>query len=80
MARASNSGISSVIAPSGEVLAKIGLGEKGAVYSSIRPMDGISPYHRYGNVMVMISLAVSIISMFLMAFPALRKRLDMPLQ
>jgi len=80
MARASNSGISSVIAPSGEVLAKIGLGEKGAVYSSIRPMDGISPYNRYGNVMVMISLAVSIISMFLMAFPALRKRLDMPLQ
>jgi len=70
LVRSSNSGISSVIAPTGEVIAETGLGEIGAISASIRPVNVISPYHRHGDLIVLISLAVTIISLVARALPA----------
>lgn len=63
MLRSSNSGISSIIAPTGEVIAEIGLGEVGSIQATIRPLVEMTPYHSHGNLIILISLAVSIFSM-----------------
>jgi hypothetical protein len=47
--RATNTGISAVIAPSGAILARTGLFEKAVLTAEITPLAGATPYVRLGN-------------------------------
>jgi apolipoprotein N-acyltransferase len=47
--RATNTGISAVIAPSGAILARTGLFEKAVLTAEIKPLAGATPYVRLGN-------------------------------
>lgn len=55
MVRASNSGISAVISPTGEILKQTGLYKQGKVTEKIYPSDTISIYASYGNIIVWFS-------------------------
>ena len=57
LVRAANTGISAVIAPTGEVLAETGIFTEAALLGTIRPRQGETPYTRYGDVLAWIALA-----------------------
>jgi len=49
--RATNTGISAVIAPSGDVLARAKLFERAVLTADIEPLTGATPFVRFGNVL-----------------------------
>ncbi len=58
MVRASNSGISAVISPAGEILKQIGLFKQGKLTEKIYPSDKISLYTRYGNSVLWLAFVI----------------------
>jgi apolipoprotein N-acyltransferase len=56
LVRAANTGISAVIAPTGEILGETGIFIEAALLGTIRPRQGETPYTRYGDVLPWISL------------------------
>jgi apolipoprotein N-acyltransferase len=57
LVRAANTGISAVIAPTGEILAHTGIFTEAALLGSIHPRQGETPYARFGDVLAWIALA-----------------------
>jgi apolipoprotein N-acyltransferase len=47
--RATNTGISAIIAPSGAILARTPLFEKAVLTAEVTPLAGATPYVRLGN-------------------------------
>ena len=62
MLRASNSGISAIISPSGKITGQMELNQKGSIVSNIAVYDKLSFYTRYGNLIILFSLSVVMIS------------------
>ena len=56
LVRAANTGVSAVIAPTGEILAQSGIFTEAALLGTIRPREGETPYTRYGDVLAWIAL------------------------
>ena len=56
LVRAANTGISAVIAPTGEILAQTDIFTEAALSGSIRSRQGETPYTRYGDVLAWIAL------------------------
>ena len=63
MLRSTNTGVTAVIGPKGEVLAELPPFEKGVLSASVQGFRGLTPYSQYGN-MPVIGLA------FLLLFAA----------
>ena len=57
LVRAANTGISAVIAPTGEILAQTGIFTQAARLGTIHPRQAETPYTRYGDVLAWIALA-----------------------
>lgn len=51
LVRAANTGVSAVIAPTGEILAQTGIFTEAALVGTIRPRVAETPYTRYGDVL-----------------------------
>jgi apolipoprotein N-acyltransferase len=56
MVRAANTGISAVIAPTGEILAQTGIFTEAALLGTIHPRQGETPYSRSGDVLAWVCL------------------------
>lgn len=56
MVRAANTGISAVIAPTGEILAQTGIFTETALLGTIHPRQGETPYSRFGDVLAWVCL------------------------
>ncbi|MBD3293305.1 MAG: apolipoprotein N-acyltransferase [Armatimonadia bacterium] len=56
--RAASWGRSQIIAPDGEILASVPIGEAGAAWAEIRPRDELSTYHRWGDLPLQILCGV----------------------
>jgi apolipoprotein N-acyltransferase len=56
MVRAANTGISAVIAPTGEIPAQTGIFTEAALLGTIHPRQGETPYTRYGDVLAWVCL------------------------
>jgi len=50
LVRAANTGVTAVVAPTGEILAETPLFTRAAITGSIRLRQGMTPYTRYGDV------------------------------
>ncbi len=59
--RATNTGISAIIGPKGEVLERAPLLALDVLHGEIRPMQGSTPYARYGDLPLLALLAISLI-------------------
>ena len=57
LVRAANTGITAVIAPTGEILAETGIFTEATLVGTIHPRLGETPYTRYGDVLAWIALA-----------------------
>jgi apolipoprotein N-acyltransferase len=57
LVRAANTGISAVIAPTGEILAETEIFAEAALLGTIHPRRGETPYTQYGDVLAWIALA-----------------------
>ncbi|MEW8469792.1 MAG: apolipoprotein N-acyltransferase, partial [Candidatus Thiodiazotropha sp.] len=68
--RSTNTGISAIIGPDGEILAKSPLLELDVLQGGILPMQGVTLYARLGNLGILSLLLVSLIA----AFPAAYSR------
>jgi apolipoprotein N-acyltransferase len=62
LVRASNSGMSAVIDPTGEIMASVPVGRAGTIGYRVLPSDRITPYVRFGEWMVWISLAIVVLT------------------
>jgi len=58
LVRASNSGISAVVDPNGDVVASLPFGESGTLAQRVVPLRTLTPYARYGDWIVWLSLAL----------------------
>ncbi len=56
LVRAANTGVSAVIAPTGEILAQTELFTEAALLGTIHPRQGETPYTRYGDVVAWVAL------------------------
>lgn len=56
--RAASWGRSQIIAPSGEVIASVPIGEAGVAWEAIRPRQKLSTYHRFGDLPIQILCGV----------------------
>ena len=56
--RVANTGISGLISPSGEILARTELFETAVLTVDLHPRAGLTPYARYGNVLLVLSAAL----------------------
>ena len=54
MIRATNTGVTAVISPSGEIIDQIPLFEEGVLNSYAQGYRGITPYIKYGNFPIII--------------------------
>ena len=68
--RATNTGISAIIGPGGEVVKRAPLLEFDVLSGRILPMEGVTPYARYGNLPVLGLLLLTLI----VAFPCGHRR------
>lgn len=68
MLRATNTGVTAVIAPNGAIVAQAPLFERAAVSAEIRPRQGATPYVRYGDWPI-----ISLIIVFLLVIQGLRR-------
>jgi apolipoprotein N-acyltransferase len=58
LVRASNSGISAVIDPQGAIVASLPFGEAGTLMQAVQPSEQLTPYVRFGDWVVWVSLAI----------------------
>ena len=56
--RAANTGVTAVIAPTGEVSARLEPFQRSVLTASVMPMSGLTPYVRYGNIPSLVLLGV----------------------
>ena len=71
MVRAANTGISAVVDAYGRVIARLGLGREGVLDAALPPpLDGLTPYARFGDWVLMIPLALAgLLGMVVSRFP-----------
>ena len=73
LVRAANTGISAVIDPYGRVIARLGLGVDGVLDSPLPlPLEGLTPYARFGDWILLGLLAIAIALAFIASPPARR--------
>lgn len=60
LARATNTGITAVVGPSGDITARIPQFETGVLRAELWPMTGATPYVQMGNIPVLIGFAVAL--------------------
>ncbi len=73
LVRAANTGISAVIDPYGRVIARLGLGVEGVLDSPLPlPLEGLTPYGRFGDWILLGLLAIAIGLAFIVSPPARR--------
>lgn len=58
--RASNSGVTAVIDPTGEIVARVPFGQAGTLAARVVPLHQITPYVRFGDWIVWVSLFIVI--------------------
>lgn len=73
LARATNTGITAVIAPTGNLKERIPQFETGVLSAEITPMQGATPYVRMGNLPVLIGLGAALGAAYLVDRRATRK-------
>jgi len=56
LVRAANTGVSAVIAPSGQILIQSEIFTEAALLGTVHPRRGETPYTRYGDVLAWIAL------------------------
>ena len=59
--RSSNTGISTIIEPSGNITNSIPLNEVGVIRSHILPVNGLTFYTKYGDIFAQLNIVISII-------------------
>jgi apolipoprotein N-acyltransferase len=74
--RATNTGISAIIGPRGEVVKRSPLLELDVLSGEIQPMAGSTPYARFGNLPVLALLVLSLILAFPCGHNRFRRRRD----
>lgn len=62
--RATNTGISAIVGPKGELVSAAPLLEMAVVTGEILPMQGLTPYARFGNLPVLALLVLALIAAF----------------
>jgi apolipoprotein N-acyltransferase len=68
--RSTNTGISAIVGPKGDMVAKTRLMEVEVLEGSVQPMIGITPYGRFGNLVVLGLLLFSL----MIAFPCAHRK------
>jgi apolipoprotein N-acyltransferase len=74
LARATNTGITAVIGPKGDIKERIPQFETRVLRAEVSPMTGATPYVRTGNIPVLIGLAAALAVVGIGAWRATRKR------
>jgi apolipoprotein N-acyltransferase len=74
--RSTNTGISAIIGPAGDILVASPLLEVDVLKGEIVPLEGETPYAKFGNLSVLALLLVSMIVAFPYRYTILRDRLD----
>ncbi len=69
MIRSTNTGITSLIGPHGEVIDKLPQFERGVLRGSVQPMVGATPFVRWGDWLI-----VGLCSLLLLAYAVIKKR------
>ncbi|SVD85200.1 uncharacterized protein METZ01_LOCUS438054 [marine metagenome] len=59
--RSTNTGISTIIEPSGNITNSIPLNERGVIKSQILPINGLTFYTKYGDIFAQLNIVISII-------------------
>jgi apolipoprotein N-acyltransferase len=74
LVRVANTGISAVIDPYGRVIARLGLGVEGVLDSPLPlPLEGLTPYARFGNWLLLGLLIIVICLAFIASLPPTRR-------
>jgi apolipoprotein N-acyltransferase len=73
LVRATNSGVSAIVDPTGRVVARTGVLTRETLRGTVRPLEGESPYARFGDWPGWLAAAVVVAAL---AFPAPRRRAD----
>jgi len=69
--RCTNTGISMVVNPSGNIVKQLPLNQTGVINAAIMPSNGVTFYTKYGDIFAQIS---AVISMFFILGVLLRKK------
>jgi len=59
--RSTNTGISTIIEPSGNITKSLPLNEAGVIKSQIQPVNGLTFYTKYGDIFAQLNIVISII-------------------
>jgi apolipoprotein N-acyltransferase len=58
LVRSTNTGLSAVVAPSGELIAEVPPGESAATVTAVTPLDTMTPYARFGDLFAWLCIAL----------------------
>ncbi len=78
--RATNTGISAIVGPRGELLRQSPLMEQDVLTGEIRPMQGLTPYARFGNLPLLALLLLALILAFPCGHARFRNRCGVDVQ